>query len=51
MFWHQRVQNKDSPEQVFERADKALYQSKHAGRNHCTLFKARRFLVIFNFFC
>ena len=29
--------NKDSPEQVFERADKALYQSKHAGRNHCTL--------------
>lgn len=29
--------NKDSPEQVFERADQALYQSKHAGRNHCTL--------------
>lgn len=36
-FGISEFQNKDSPEQVFERADKALYQSKHAGRNHCTL--------------
>ena len=26
----------DTPEQVYERADKALYEAKRAGRNRCT---------------
>jgi diguanylate cyclase len=25
----------DTPEQVFERADKALYEAKNSGRNRC----------------
>lgn len=31
-----RFQAGDSPQSVFDRADRALYQSKQAGRNRCT---------------